>query len=826
MAGARAEDDEGGDREAPGLAALEVLYRFVAAVELTPNVAVHSSDRDGIVRYWNRTCHLLFGVPAREAVGRPLASLVAHPEYEAEFAAVLESVWLTGKAPLPRDWHVRLPDGSERWVYSSHFPVSHDGATQQVLCMEIDITGRKIDEQALERAGANFRQLFERSTDAIVLVRGCEIVDVNPAAVQLFRCDGKDGMVGRSLLDFSPPAQPSGEASVARDAALATQTFSDGNQRYEWMYRSCAGESFWTEVLRTSVAIDHQHLSYVVIRDISLRKSTERTLAMAAQVFENCRDAILILDSSYRVTAVNQAFSDITGYAPLEVVGHEVPSLRAGMHEQAFYQQIWDYVDVHGHWEGEIVSARRCGEVFPVWAALTAIHDGDNRITSYMAILSDITDRKQVEEQTRHLAEHDFLTDLPNRVLFLDRLQQALATARRQHTRVALMFVDLDRFKAVNDTYGHQAGDIVLKEVAARLVRCVRGVDTVSRQGGDEFVVILADIGGADQAAHVAGSVMQAVSQTITLGQHRIALSASIGISICPSDGDDVDTLLKHADVAMYHVKQNGRNAFRFFSPEMNAHVVERVQMENTLRQALEKGEFLLEYQPEIDIASGRTIGVEALIRWRHPQRGILRPDQFIPVAEACGLMLAIGEWVLREACAQARAWRDQGYPVVVAVNLSNVQFIHDKLLACVDGALASAGLEAQFLDLEITEAMIQSGDAATIATVNALRQRGVQLTVDDFGTGYSSLSILRRYALSKLKIDRSFIDDITRDPADAAIIPAIIAVARSLKLRVIAEGVETAEQLRFLQQHGCDEYQGDYASMASINPDLTRRRP
>ena len=823
-----ADGDASGDRDAAGLAALEVLYRFVAAVELTPNVAVHSSDRNGIVRYWNRACHLLFGVAACEAVGQPLASLVAHPEREAEFAAVIDSVWRTGQAPLARDWCVRLPDGSERWVYSSHFPVSRGGQTQQVLCMEVDITGRKIDEQVLLHAGANFRQLFDRSTDAIVLVRGREIVDVNPAALRLFRCDGNDAMIGRSLLDFSPPVQPSGEASMARDAALAARTFSDGNQRYEWMYQSCVGESFWAEVLLTSVAVDHQHLAYAVIRDISLRKATERTLTMAAQVFENCRDAIFILDSSYRVVAVNRAFSDITGYAPEGVIGQEVPSLRAGLHEPAFHQQIRDHVDAHGHWEGEVFSARRGGEVFPMWAALTAIHDSANRITSYMAILSDITDRKQVEEQTRHLAEHDFLTDLPNRVLFLDRLQQALATARRQHTRVAVMFLDLDRFKAINDTYGHQAGDIVLKEVAARLVRCVRGVDTVSRQGGDEFVVILADIGGADQAAHVAGSVMQAVSQPMTVGQRQVTLSASIGISICPSDGDDVDTLLKHADVAMYHAKQNGRNAFQFFSPEMNAHVVERVQMENKLRQALENREFLLEYQPEIDIASGRTIGVEALIRWRHPQRGILRPDQFIPVAEACGLMLAIGEWVLREACARARAWRDQGCPVVVAVNLSCVQFTHDKLLDCIDDALASAGLAPQFLDLEITEGMIQTGDAATIATVNALRQRGVLLTVDDFGTGYSSLSTLRRYSLTKLKIDRSFVDDITRNPADAAIIPAIIAVARSLKLRVIAEGVETVEQLHFLQQHGCDEYQGHYSGMASINPDLgiTRRHP
>ncbi len=816
----------GDEPEGPGLAALELLYRFVAAVELTPTVAVHGIDRDGIVRYWNRACAALFGVAPDDAVGRPLASLVQHPGAENEFAGLVDEIWRTGAAPPPREWRIRRSDGGVRRVCSSHFPVRRGGVTQQVVCMELDVTGHRTDEQALLAAGERFRQLFERSTDAIVLVRAHAIADVNPAAVRLFRCGAAERMVGRALLDFSPPEQPGGESSAAREAALTAQALSDGNQRFDWQYLTCDGERFWAEVLLTSVAIDHEHLSYAVIRDISQRKSTERTLTMAAQVFENCRDAILITDNAGRVVAVNPAFTDITGFAPDGVIGGEVPHLRSGLHEPAFYQEMWDYVAVHDHWEGELLCVRSNAEEYPVWVALTAIRDGSGRISNYMAILSDITDRKQVEEQTRHLAEHDFLTDLPNRVLFLDRLHQALATARRQHTRVAVMFLDLDRFKAINDSLGHQAGDVVLKEVAARLTRCVRGVDTVSRQGGDEFVVLLADIGGADQAAHVAGSVMQAVAQPMTVFAHEVSLSASIGISMYPSDGDDVDTLLHHADVAMYHAKQNGRDAFRFFSPEMNAHVIERVEVENRLRQALANKEFVLEYQPEIDIASGRTIGVEALLRWRHPERGLLQPDQFIAVAEASGLIVPIGEWVLREACAQARAWRDQGCPVVVAVNLSNVQFIHDHLLESVDGALAASGLAPQFLDLEITEGMIMNGDAATIATVNALRQRGVQLTVDDFGMGCSSLSTLRRYQLSKLKIDRSFVDDIAREPDGAAIIPAIIAVARSLKLRVIAEGVETAEQLRFLQQHGCDEYQGYYASMASSAPDLRRRRP
>jgi diguanylate cyclase (GGDEF)-like protein len=376
------------------------------------------------------------------------------------------------------------------------------------------------------------------------------------------------------------------------------------------------------------------------------------------------------------------------------------------------------------------------------------------------------------------------------------------------------MFLDLDRFKQINDTLGHRAGDIVLQEVAQRLRHCVRGVDTISRLGGDEFVVLLADIGGVDQAAHVATTVMQHLSQPVALErQQQVTPTVSIGIAICPSDGHTAETLLHHADVAMYHAKQDGRNAFRFFSPEMNAHVVERVQMENMLRRALANGEFVLEYQPEVDIRSGRTIGVEALIRWRHPERGLLLPHQFIPVAEECGLIVPIGEWVLREACRQAQVWREQGFPVVVGVNLSGAQFIHPNLVRVVDEALDSSGLEARLLDLEITESVIMNGDAVTGATVQALRERGVQLTIDDFGTGYSSLSCLRRFPLSKLKIDTSFIDDITRAPQDAAMIPAIIAGARSLKLKVIAEGVENAEQLRYLREHGCDEYQGRYAS-------------
>jgi diguanylate cyclase (GGDEF)-like protein/PAS domain S-box-containing protein len=677
----------------PGREALDWLHRFVSAIELSPAVAVHSQDQDGVVRFWNNTCADLFQVPVTTALGKPFTELVSYLDRQQEFDAMLAEIWRSGTPGAPADWEVALSGGEHRWVHASHFPVLRDGIVQQVFCMDIDITARK---------------------------------------------------------------------------------------------------------------------------------SLERTLRRTAQVFEHCRDAILVLDTGYRVVAVNHAFSVISGFPAHEVIGEPLPSLRFGLHDIALFDQIWCDVERNGHWEGEFTSVRRNGEQFPAWVAVTAIRDDKGETTNFMAFLADISERKRAEEVARHQAEHDDLTGLPNRVLFLDRLNQALAANRRQHKRFALMFLDLDRFKQINDTMGHHAGDAVLREVAGRLSHCVRALDTVSRLGGDEFVVLLADIGGVDQAAHVAGTVMQAITGPIVLDGQKITPAVSIGIAICPSDGQDAETMLRHADVAMYHAKQSGRSEFRFFSPEMNAHVVERVQMENMLRHALDNGEFLLEYQPEVDILSGRVIGVEALIRWRHPERGLLLPQQFIPVAEECGLIVPIGEWVLREACRQARAWRDRGFPVVIAVNLSGAQFIHPNLVRCVDEALLSSGLEPRCLDLEITEGVIMSKDAATISTLEALRQRGILLTIDDFGTGYSSLSSLRRFPLSKLKIDRSFVEDITRAPEGAALIPAIIAVARSLRIKVIAEGVENAEQLLYLQQHGCDEYQGYYARMSGASPSLT----
>jgi len=671
----------------PAREVLDWLYRFVAAIELSPSVAVHSQDRKGVVRFWNHACAELTGIPAGEAIGQPFVKLVKHLGKQQEFDDTIASVWRTGEAVKAREWHVELRDGRRLWLHSSHFPIPEDGETRQVFCMEVDVTARKELEDSLRQAG---------------------------------------------------------------------------------------------------------------------------------QVFDHARDAILLVDREHRVLAVNRAYTELTGYSAEEVVGVELPSLRLGIQDRAFYDRLRDHLDGHQHWEGELWGMRRDGSTIPIRAALSPILDSDGAVTSYMVMLTDISERRRAVEQARHQAEHDALTGLPNRILFMDRLEQALAGVARQHRQFALLFIDLDHFKAINDNHGHEVGDAVLQEVANRLRRCVRRVDTVSRLGGDEFVVLLADIGGVDQAAHVAATILQTVARPIEAeteaGTGPLTLSVSIGIAICPSDGDDPKTLLRHADVAMYHAKESGRSEFHFFSQEMNSRVTERVAMENRLRRALDNQEFELEYQPEIDIGSGRTVGFEALIRWRDPERGLLRPESFMAAAEESGLIVPIGRWVLLEACQQGRRWRDAGFPVVVAVNLSNVQFVHNDLLGYVDEALSASGLAPEFLDLEITEKTIMSGDDAVLAIVSRLRERGVQLTIDDFGTGFSSLANLRRFPLSKLKIDRSFIDDIVGAPDGATMIPAIIALARSLKLRVIAEGVETAEQLDYLQQHGCDEYQGFYA--------------
>ncbi len=431
-----------------------------------------------------------------------------------------------------------------------------------------------------------------------------------------------------------------------------------------------------------------------------------------------------------------------------------------------------------------------------------------------MVAFIDITQRKAAEEQIRSLAYYDALTRLPNRILLQDRLAQALARADRGQDKIALFFLDLDRFKVVNDSLGHSVGDLLLQEVAERLKRQTREQDTVARLGGDEFVIVLSGVKQIKDAAITAERVMNDLSSAFVIQGHSLNVSCSLGISIFPNDGRDGETLVKHADAAMYCAKENGRNNFQFFTQNMNRDIVQRLTLENSLRLALRRNEFFLMYQPQLDITTGEISGVEALIRWQHPKLGLVAPNEFIPIAKNSGLIIPIGEWVLRTACEQGRKWQDEGLPAVpVAVNVSAMQFRHQGFLELVRRVLHETALPPQYLELELTESLILSNADVMLSRLKELKEMGVRLAIDDFGTGYSSFSYLRQFRVHKLKIDCSFVRDICLDADDAAITAAIISVARSLNLRVIAEGVETEKQVAFLRAHHCDEIQGYYFS-------------
>ena len=468
---------------------------------------------------------------------------------------------------------------------------------------------------------------------------------------------------------------------------------------------------------------------------------------------------------------------------------------------EPFQDFVYQRHDTHGNLRTISVNGR------PVF-------DEQGNFRGYRGTGRDITEQKRVEEQIRHMAHHDALTGLPNRVLLHDRIGQAIAQAQRNRRVATLLFIDLDRFKNVNDSLGHQVGDGLLRTVAERLVACTRRTDTVARIGGDEFVVVLTDLNQAEDAGPVAQKVLAALSQPASIQGHELRVTPSVGICAYPHDGEDVETLMRNADTAMYHAKEMGRNNYQFFTQQMNIAAQQRLQLENDLRHALEREEFTLYYQPQIELKTGDICGFEALIRWPHPQRGMVAPLQFIPLAEETGLITSIGEWVLRQACAQTRAWQSLGYPELrVSVNCSAQQFRREGIVETVARSLQQAGLPAASLELEITESVIIEHAEQVLVRFRALDEMGVELAIDDFGTGYSSLSYLKRFPVQKLKIDQSFVRDIGSDPDDAAIVSAIIAMAHSLGLKVVAEGVETAEQLAFLKSLGCDGAQGYYFS-------------
>lgn len=586
----------------------------------------------------------------------------------------------------------------------------------------------------------------------------------------------------------------------------------DKHHAAEFRILNIDGEARYVEAISRAIMDDHQELVGItgVIRDISQRKEAEKQLQLAAKVFESTLEGVTIVDADGKILTVNSAFTDITGYSEEDVIGKNPNILKSGLHDDLFYKDMWASINKKGDWRGEIWNKRKNGEIFPVWLAINTLRDEHGQLTNYVGVFGDISVIKTTEQRLEHLAHHDPLTNLPNRLLFQLRLEHAIKQASRNHANLALLFIDLDHFKEVNDSLGHAVGDKLLQSAATLLLDVVRQDDTVARLGGDEFLVLMERIDEPQDAAIVAVKLIEKLQKPFVIDGHELFVTGSIGISIYPEQGEDVDTLIKNADAAMYRTKELGRNGFQFFSDSLTEIAQARQVLQTSLRHALERNEFRLHYQPQVALGSYQIVGMEALIRWDHPETGMVPPNQFIPFAEETGLIEPIGQWVLLEACRQAVTWQASGLPpVMMSINLSAIQLEQTDIVSLVADTLAETGLDPKYLELEITESLLMKHAEQTIGTLKALKALGVTIAIDDFGTGYSSLSYLKRFPVDKLKIDRVFICDLPEDQDDIAITRAIIALGRSLHLTLIAEGVEEPAQYQFLLDEGCDQLQG-----------------
>ncbi len=539
----------------------------------------------------------------------------------------------------------------------------------------------------------------------------------------------------------------------------------------------------------------------------------ENQLRLVASALENTAEAVFITDANARIIFVNKSFTGITGFEAGDVIARPWETITSDRDNDSMSEALWQSLDDSGYWQGELWARRRSGESYPALLSITKVPEQDSSVSHFVGVFNDISQYKDYQTRLEFLATHDALTELPNRMLLRDRLDEAISRAQRDRSSAAVLFIDLDRFKSINDTLGHSVGDELLCQVAARLRNGVREIDTVSRMGGDEFAIILTECKESSDVASLAHKLHELVSRKFTVDSRELFVTASIGISCYPQDGCDVSTLLKNADIAMYRAKESGRNMFQFFSPGMNAQASDFMAMANSLHTAVERGEFALEFQPRHELATGRITGVEALLRWHHPELGLILPSRFIPLAEETGLIVALGEWALSKACAQARVWEQAGAPLSVAVNLSARQFREPDLVTRIGAIIEASGVSPSLLEVEITESLMMQDPGTASRMLGELRAMGVESAIDDFGTGYSSLAYLKDFPVKYLKIDRRFVNDLPGDASDAAIVRTVIAIARSLGLNLIAEGVENEAQRVFLLAEGCEHAQGYYFS-------------
>ncbi|WP_262963693.1 EAL domain-containing protein [Methylobacter psychrophilus] len=675
---------------------------------------------------------------------------------------------------------------------------------------------RRQSDAALARSETKFRTLFNASTDAVLMLNEQSFFDGNDAAIKMFGFTSREDIALYHPLDLSPLKQPCGTDSKILARQYIDIALEKGSLRFEWMHkRADTGKNFITEVLLSSMMLDKQILLQTAIHDITIRKRAEDELRIAATAFQ-VQEGLMVTDAKGILLRVNNAFTTITGYSSQEVIGKNPSFLKSGRHDATFHTQMWSTINSTGTWSGEIWNRRKSGEVYPEYMTITAVKDSYDEVTNYVATLTDITMNKAAAEEIQNLAYYDPLTQLANRRLLTDRIKHVLACRSHGGGRGAVMFIDLDYFKTINDTLGHNIGDLLLQQVASRLAACVRKSDTLARLGGDEFVVLLENLSekileAAAQAKVIGDKMLDALRQTYQLAKHEYYGTASIGVTLF--DGCEVigiDELFRQADIAMYQAKDCGRNHLRFFDPDMQKMINANASLTMDLRNALEQRQFQLYYQVQVD-ALAQPIGAEVLIRWLHPKHGLVSPYDFIPLAEQTGLILPIGQWVLETACAQLKAWEqdESTCNLTLSINVSAKQFHQVNFVSQVKNAVQHHNINPAKLKLELTESMLADNLEQIITAMNALNAIGIRFSLDDFGTGYSSLQYLKRLPLFQLKIDQSFVRDITFDNNDRALVLTIINMANSLGLEVIAEGVETKEQQLLLLHKGCLHFQG-----------------
>ena len=804
---------------------------FQQAILDSADFTIITTDVNGTILCINAGAERMLGYGADEMVGR-LTPIVIHDPEEVKQRARLLSAELglaiePGFEVFVTKARMGMPNEYE-WTYirkdGSRFPVllsvtavrNSSGELLGFLGIGRDITERRqaeIGRREAEDQLRSAREMLQLVINTIPLFvfwkdREGRFLGCNERFAIAGGLGSAEDIVGKTDYDLSWREQ----ADLYRGDDFEVMASELAKYSYAEPQSTLDGSKIWLETSKVPLRNAQSQVVGVlgVYQDVTERRQAREKERQAAKVFESTQEGIMITDLNGKILTVNPAFTEITGYAEADVVGKSPRILKSGRHEPAFYAAMWTSLESTGCWQGEVWNRRKSGDIYPEWLTVSSVTDDSGTVVNYVAVFSDISLLKVSQEQLERLAHHDPLTGLPNRLMFRDRLEHAMQRADRARTQLALLFLDLDRFKRVNDSLGHTVGDDLLRSVAERLSKVLRRDDTLARLGGDEFTVLIEGLSEGDHAAHIAEKLVDALIEPFLVQGHELVVGASIGISIYPRDARSTETLLRNADAAMYRAKDAGRNTFCFYSEEMTTTALERVLLEGQLRRAIEQGELLLHYQPQVDLSSGQVIGVEALVRWRHPEHGVLSPDRFIPIAEDSGLIVPLGDWVLRSACAQGKAWLDSGIDFGrVCVNIAGLQLRRGRLRDSVQRILAETGLPPERLELEITESFIMGQPKQNVDLLISLRKFGVALAIDDFGTGYSSLAHLKQIPIDKLKIDQSFIRDLPDDDNDSAIARAVIALGHSLQFKVIAEGVENTAQQEFLQSAGCDQAQG-----------------